>query len=162
MPTRHVHSHLITLFAKNSFTKQIIRIGIIQGWDTLFLTISTISTISTFVASPLISTIISIPLIASTRTVEKKSQPSTKVSNKNKGKEEDIDLDEDIVIPNWDISTLNPDQMNIMSELLQKRAKHHKLREEKNRETQVLEDVKNIFVDALSTEVDSTKPILDN
>ena len=26
------------LFAKITFTKQIIRLGIIQGWDTLFLT----------------------------------------------------------------------------------------------------------------------------
>ena len=84
------------------------------------------------------------------------SQSSTKVSNKDKGKEEDIDLDEDIVIPNWDISTLNPNQMNIMGELLQKRAEQQKLRKQKSRETQVLEDVKNIFVGALSIEVDST------
>ena len=85
--------------------------------------ISTISTIYSFFASPLISTIVSIPHSFRTRTFEHKSQLSTKVSIKDKGKEEDIDLDEDIVIPNWDISTLNPDQMNIMGELLQKRAK---------------------------------------
>ena len=56
-------------------------------------------------------------------TAENKFQPSTEVSNKDKGKEEYIDLDEDIVILNWDISTLNHDQMNIMGELLQKRTK---------------------------------------
>ena len=94
------------------------------------------------------------------KTVESKPQPSTKVSSKNKGKEEDIDLDDDIVIPNWDISTLNPNQMNIIGALLQKKAKKQKLREEKRRENQVLEDVKNILVDALSTEVDSIEPIL--
>ena len=38
MPTRHVHSHLIILFEKNTLKEQIKRIGIIQGWDTLFLT----------------------------------------------------------------------------------------------------------------------------
>ena len=57
--------------------------------------------------------------------VESKPKLSTKV---------DIDLDEDIVILNWDISTLNPDQMHIVGELLQKKAKQQKLREEKNRE----------------------------
>lgn len=85
--------------------------------------ISTVSAISTFVTSPSIYTIVSIPHSISTRIVEIKSQPSTKVSNKVKDKEEDIDLDEHIVIPNWDISTLNPNQMNLMGELLPKRAK---------------------------------------
>lgn len=84
--------------------------------------------------------------IKSTKIVENKPQPSTKVSTKNKGKEEEIDLDKDIVILNWDISTLNPDQMNIMDKLLQKRARQHKLREEKSRENQVLEDAKNIIL----------------
>ena len=51
--------------------------------------------------------------------------------------------------------------MNIMGELLKNRAKQQKLREEKNGENQVLEDVKNILVDALSIEVDNTQPILD-
>ena len=69
--------------------------------------ISSINAISAFVSSPSISTIVFIPHIASTMTVENKSQPSTKFSNKDKGKEEDIGLDEDIVIPNWDISLSN-------------------------------------------------------
>ena len=51
--------------------------------------------------------------------------------------------------------------MNIIGELLQKKDKKKKLREEKSGENQVLEDVKNILVDALSIEIDSTKPILD-
>ena len=48
--------------------------------------------------------------------VEKKYQLSIEVSDKGKGKEEEIYLDEDIVIPNWDISTLTPNQMNTMGE----------------------------------------------
>ena len=82
--------------------------------DTLQLGISTISEISTFVTSPSISTIITIPSIeiVSTKIDERKLQSSTKVSSKAKDKEEDIDLDEDIVIPNWDIYILNPDQMH--------------------------------------------------
>lgn len=46
--------------------------------------------------------------------------------------------------------------MNTMGELLQKRAKQQKLREEKRKKTQVLEDLKDIFVNSLSIEVDST------
>ena len=34
-----------------------------------------------------------------------------KATAKGKEKEEDIDLDEEIVIPNWDISKLSPNQM---------------------------------------------------
>ena len=49
--------------------------------------------------------------LISVKKVETKSQPSTKFLDKGKEKEEDIDLDEEIVIPNWDISNLNPDQM---------------------------------------------------
>ena len=98
--------------------------------------------------------------IISTKIVKSKPQPSAKVSSKDKGKEEDIDFHEDIVILNWDIFTINLDQMNIIGKQLQKKAKQQKLREEKSRENQVLEDVKDILVDALSTEVDSTQTIL--
>ena len=47
--------------------------------------------------------------IISTKIVETKPQPSTKVFSKGKEKEEDIDLDEDIVILHWYISNLNLD-----------------------------------------------------
>ena len=84
-----------------------------------------ISIISTFLASPTISTIVSIPSIQviSARIVETKPQLSTIFLGKGKEKEEDVDLDEEIVIPNWDISKLNLDQMQTFGELLQKKAK---------------------------------------
>ena len=82
------------------------------------------------------------------------------MSSKGKNKEEDIDLDENIVILNWEISNLNLDQMHIVGELLQKKAKQKRLREERNREFQVLEDAKNILAEALGTEVDTSQPIL--
>ena len=44
---------------------------------------------------------------------------------------------------------------------MQKRAKQQNLREEKRKKNQVLEDIKDIFVNALCIEVDSTQPILD-
>lgn len=66
--------------------------------------------------------------------IEKESQLSIEVLDKGKQtvstilnekwKEgETIDIDEDIVILNWDISTLTLDQMNTKGELLKKRAK---------------------------------------
>ena len=75
--------------------------------------------------SPTISTIVSIPSTKaiSARIVETKPQLSTKFLGKGKEKEEDVDLDEEIVIPNWDISKLNPDQMQNFKELVQKKAK---------------------------------------
>ena len=82
--------------------------------------ISIISVVSIFVASPIISTIISIPSKQeiSARIVETKPQPSTKFLSKEKEKEEEIDLNEEIVIPNRDIFDLNPNQMHIIRELI--------------------------------------------
>ena len=54
----------------------------------------------------------------SAKIVETKPQPSTKFLGTKKEKEEEINLDEEIVIPNWDISNLNPDQMQTFGELL--------------------------------------------
>ena len=64
--------------------------------------ISTISATSTFFSSPSIFIVVTIPsvYIASARIVDNKSQPRSKISNKDKGKEEDIDLDEDVIILN--------------------------------------------------------------
>ena len=71
------------------------------------------SVVSIFVASLKISIMFSIPSTQaiSARTIETKPQPRKKVLGKGKEKEEDIDIDEEIVIPNWDISKLNVDQM---------------------------------------------------
>ena len=87
--------------------------------------VTLVCTVSILLAIPTISTIVSIPRmqIISTKIVETKLQPSTKFFSKGKEKEEEIDLDEEIVIPNWDISNLYPDQMQIFGELLQKKAK---------------------------------------
>ena len=91
---------------------------------TSICTTSSMSAISVFVASPTISTIVSFPSIQaiSARIVETKPQLSTKNLSKRKEKEE-IDLDEEIFVPNWDIFKLNPDQMQAFGELLQKKAK---------------------------------------
>lgn len=61
---------------------------------------------------------------------------------KEKGKEvevshEEIDLQEDMVIPDWDLSNLTPDQMDTLGELWKKRARQQKLREKKKKRNQV-------------------------
>ena len=75
--------------------------------------------------------------------------------------EEDIDLDEEIVIPNWDISNLNLDQMQKFGELLQMKDKKKRLREERYKEFQIIEDVKNILAKEINIEVETSQPILN-
>ena len=79
---------------------------------------------------------------------------------KGKEKGDDIDLDEEIFIPKWDISNLNPDQMQIFGELLQKKEKKKRLREERNKEFKIIEDAKNILAEAIRIVVDTSQPIL--
>ena len=82
-------------------------------------------TISIFIASPTISTIVSIPdsKALSTRTVEPKAQLSARFLCRGKEIEEDIDLDEEIEIPKLDFDNITMDKMHIFGELLQKKEK---------------------------------------
>lgn len=50
--------------------------------------------------------------------------------------------------------------MGTLGELWKKRTRQKKLREERKKKNQVLEDIKSIFADALSIEVDEKQPIL--
>ena len=50
--------------------------------------------------------------------------------------------------------------MHTVGELLQKKAKQKKLREEKDREYKIIDDAKNILSEAIGIEVDSSQPIL--
>ena len=50
--------------------------------------------------------------------------------------------------------------MNIFGELLQKKARQQRLREERNKKFKILEDAKNILSQELDTEIDSSQPIL--
>ena len=99
-------------------------------------------------------------------TIKNQSQPSTEVLNKGKeffstilkvkGKEEEeeMDLDEEILIPNWDISILNLDQIHSLGELFKKKLSNKSLEKRERRRDKALDDIKRIFFDALSIEVD--------
>lgn len=50
--------------------------------------------------------------------------------------------------------------MQTFGELQQKKAKQKILREERNKEFKIIEDEKNILVEALNIEVDTSQPIL--
>ena len=50
--------------------------------------------------------------------------------------------------------------MQTFGELLHKKAKQQRLREERNKEYQIIEDVKNILAEAIGIEVDNSQPIL--
>lgn len=63
-------------------------------------------------------------------------------------------MDEDIVIPNWDTSNLTPEEMDTLGELWKRRERKKKLRAKRKQRNQVLEDIKGIFVEAPSIDVD--------
>ena len=50
--------------------------------------------------------------------------------------------------------------MQAFGELLQKKAKQKRLREERDKEFKIIEDAKNILAEAIGIEVDSSQPIL--
>ena len=50
--------------------------------------------------------------------------------------------------------------MHIVGELLQKKARQQKLREERDRESKIIEDAKNILTEAIGVEVDTSQHIL--
>ena len=82
---------------------------------------------------------------------------------KAKGKQKiiyDIDLDEEIVFPNWDQSNLFSKKIDRMGELWKKIAKREKMRVERDRR-KVIEDIKDIFLDTLSIEVNEKVSIIE-
>ena len=74
--------------------------------------------------------------------------------------EEDINLDEDIEIPKWDFDNATIDQMQLASQLLLKKVKQKKLREERDKEYKIIESAKNILTKVIGVEVDTSQNIL--
>lgn len=77
----------------------------------IYSTSISMSLVSIFASITTISTFFSISSkqAISAKTVETKPQLSTIFLDKGKEKKDDIDLDEEIMIPNWNISNLNFD-----------------------------------------------------
>ena len=128
----------------------------------ILVSVPLVGIVSFFTTSPTISIIVSIPdtKALSAMIVGLKVQLSTRFLRKVKAIEEDIDLDEEIVIPKWDLTNLTVDQMQIVGELLQKKAKQQKLKEERNKEYKIIDDAKNILSEAIGVEIDSSQHVL--
>ena len=74
--------------------------------------------------------------------------------------EEDIDLDTNIEIPKIDFNTTTIEEMRLISQLLEKKAKKKQLRSKRDMEYSIIEDAKNIITEAIGVEVNSTQHIL--
>lgn len=104
-------SKLTTLVLTTSVLSTSVLSTSILDLSNISIYIPSISPVSIFTASLSMSTIISIlgTKEISVRIVEPKVQPSTKILGKGKEMEEEINLDEEIVIPNWEISKITRD-----------------------------------------------------
>ena len=70
---------------------------------------------------------------------------STILKVKGKEEEEEMDLDEEIFIPNWDISILNLDQIHSLGELLKKRLRNKSLEKGERRRDGSVQEVGSHF-----------------
>ncbi|GLJ47994.1 hypothetical protein SUGI_1013470 [Cryptomeria japonica] len=110
-------------------------------------------------ASPTLSTIIttSKDKVVSTEVIQK---TPLKLLLTGKAIEEDIDLDKEIVIPQIDLNTTSIDEMRLISQMLEQKAKQKQLRSERDREFNIINGAKTILTDALGIKVDPSQHIL--
>ncbi|GLJ23270.1 hypothetical protein SUGI_0440200 [Cryptomeria japonica] len=110
-------------------------------------------------ASPTLSTIIttSKDKIVSIEVIQK---TPLKLLLTGKAIEEDIDLDKEIVIPQIDLNTASIDEMRLISQMLEQKAKQKQLRSERDREFNIINGAKTILTDALGIKVDPSQHIL--
>ncbi|GLJ47583.1 hypothetical protein SUGI_1004850 [Cryptomeria japonica] len=110
-------------------------------------------------ASPTLSTIVttSKDKVVSTEVIQK---TPLKLLLTGKAIEEDIDLDKEIVIPQIDLNTASIDEMRLISQMLEQKAKQKQLRSERDREFNIINGAKTILTDALGIKVDPSQHIL--
>ncbi|GLJ42621.1 hypothetical protein SUGI_0883280 [Cryptomeria japonica] len=110
-------------------------------------------------ASPTLSTIIttSKDKVVSTEVIQK---TPLKLLLTGKAIEEDIDLEKEIVIPQIDLNTASIDEMRLISQMLEQKAKQKQLRSERDREFNIINGAKTILTDALGIKVDPSQHIL--
>ncbi|GLJ24337.1 hypothetical protein SUGI_0464530 [Cryptomeria japonica] len=132
---------------------------------------SILGTVGTSMSLPLVNPI---PVITATSTLStivttsKDKEVSTEVIQKTplkllltgKAIEDDIDLDKEIVIPQIDLNTASIDEMRLISQLLEQKAKQKQLRSERDREFNIINGAKTILTDALGIKVDPSQHIL--
>ncbi|GLJ04869.1 hypothetical protein SUGI_0005160 [Cryptomeria japonica] len=132
---------------------------------------SILGTVGTSMSLPLVNSILVItatPTLSTIVTTSKDKEVSTEVIQKTplkllltgKAIEDDIDLDKEIVIPQIDLNTASIDEMRLISQLLEQKAKQKQLRSERDREFNIIHGAKTILTDALGIKVDPSQHIL--
>ncbi|GLJ30911.1 hypothetical protein SUGI_0615370 [Cryptomeria japonica] len=132
---------------------------------------SILGTVGTSMSLPLVNPILVItatPTLSTIVTTSKDKEVSTEVIQKTplkllltgKAIEDDIDLDKEIVIPQIDLNTASIDEMRLISQLLEQKAKQKQLRSERDREFNIINGAKTILTDALGIKVDPSQHIL--
>lgn len=74
--------------------------------------------------------------------------------------EEDIDLDEEIIIPTINFDTAIVEELRLLSQRLEQKAKKKQLRNERDKQYNIIETAKNIIIEAIGVDVDSSQHIL--
>ncbi|GLJ48001.1 hypothetical protein SUGI_1013710 [Cryptomeria japonica] len=128
---------------------------------------SILETVSTSMSLP-IPVITASPTLSTIVTTSKDKEVSTEVIQKtplkllltDKAIEEDIDLDKEIVIPQIDLNTASIDEMRLISQMLEQKAKQKQLISERDREFNIINGAKTILTDALGINVDPSQHIL--
>ncbi|GLJ23408.1 hypothetical protein SUGI_0442970 [Cryptomeria japonica] len=110
-------------------------------------------------ASPTLSTIVttSKDKVVSTEVIQK---TPLKLLLTGKAIADDIDLDKEIVIPQIDLNTASIDEMRLISQMLEQKAKQKQLRSERDREFNIINGAKTILTNALGINVDPSQHIL--
>ncbi|GLJ30947.1 hypothetical protein SUGI_0617070 [Cryptomeria japonica] len=132
---------------------------------------SILGTVGTSTSLPLVNpipVITATPTLSTIVTTSKDKEVSTEVIQKTplkllltgKAIEDDIDLDKEIVIPQIDLNTASIDEMRLISQLLEQKAKQKQLRSERDREFNIINGAKTILTDALGIKVDPSQHIL--
>ncbi|GLJ27649.1 hypothetical protein SUGI_0542560 [Cryptomeria japonica] len=128
---------------------------------------SILETVDTSMSLP-IPVITASPTLSTIVTTSKDKEVSIEVIQKTplkllltgKAIEEDIDLDKEIVIPQIDLNTASIDEMRLISQMLEQKAKQKQLRSERDREFNIINGAKTILTDALGIKVDPSQHIL--
>ncbi|GLJ28879.1 hypothetical protein SUGI_0569230 [Cryptomeria japonica] len=132
---------------------------------------SILGTVGTSMSLPLVNpipVITATPTLSTIVTTSKDKEVSTEVIQKTplkllltgKAIEDDIDLDKEIVIPQIDLNTASIDEMRLISQLLEQKAKQKQLRSERDREFNIINGAKTILTDALGIKVDPSQHVL--
>lgn len=167
LSTSILHAPVSTSFVNTSSSAPIVCTSIIVP-PIITLILDSISTlvsiplvgpIQVFTASPTISTIV---FASESKAVMSKVEPRTPLKILLTGKEivEDIDLDKEIIIPKLDLNNATMEQMRLVSQLLEQKARKKQLREERDKEFRIIGSAKNILIEAIGMDVDSSQHIL--